>query len=243
MFLLTRHSRFAICLPPPRTEPPPGPARALDERRTSLMKSSGPDRRQPHARLRALPGAGEGGDQAGRQRPFTFTPDGNPLVGPAPGVKNYWAACGVLAGFSQGGGGGLALAPLDDRRRPGHGRLGDGRGALRRLRGAGLRAGDGPPDLRHPLPGALPQRGAPGRAAPAPHPDPRPPEGEGGGVRRRVRAGAGAVVRAARGRAGRDPDLPPLQRPRSGGRGMPRGARGVGITETSGRTTSSGARR
>ena len=42
--------------------------------------------------------------------PFTFTPDGNPLVGPAPEVRNYWAACGVLAGFSQGGGVGLALA-------------------------------------------------------------------------------------------------------------------------------------
>ena len=42
--------------------------------------------------------------------PFTFTPDGNPLVGPVPEVKNYWAACGVLAGFSQGGGVGLALA-------------------------------------------------------------------------------------------------------------------------------------
>ncbi len=42
--------------------------------------------------------------------PFTFTPDGNPLVGPVPGVRNYWAACGVMAGFAQGGGVGLALA-------------------------------------------------------------------------------------------------------------------------------------
>jgi dimethylglycine dehydrogenase len=42
--------------------------------------------------------------------PFTFTPDGNPLVGPVPGVRNYWAACGVMAGFCQGGGVGLALA-------------------------------------------------------------------------------------------------------------------------------------
>ena len=42
--------------------------------------------------------------------PFTFTPDGNPLVGPVRGLKNYWAACGVMAGFSQGGGVGLALA-------------------------------------------------------------------------------------------------------------------------------------
>jgi dimethylglycine dehydrogenase len=42
--------------------------------------------------------------------PFTFTPDGNPLVGPVPGVWNYWTACGVMAGFCQGGGVGLALA-------------------------------------------------------------------------------------------------------------------------------------
>jgi dimethylglycine dehydrogenase len=42
--------------------------------------------------------------------PFTFSPDGNPLVGPVPGVRNYWTACGVMAGLSQGGGVGLALA-------------------------------------------------------------------------------------------------------------------------------------
>ena len=42
--------------------------------------------------------------------PFTFAPDGNPLVGPVPGLANYWAACAVMAGFSQGGGVGLALA-------------------------------------------------------------------------------------------------------------------------------------
>jgi dimethylglycine dehydrogenase len=42
--------------------------------------------------------------------PFTFTPDGNPLVGPVPQVSNYWCACGVMAGFSQGGGVGLSLA-------------------------------------------------------------------------------------------------------------------------------------
>tara|TARA_B100000795_G_scaffold261432_1_gene238220 strand:- start:3742 stop:6288 length:2547 start_codon:yes stop_codon:yes gene_type:complete len=42
--------------------------------------------------------------------PFTFAPDGNPLVGPVPGLTNYWSACAVMAGFSQGGGVGLALA-------------------------------------------------------------------------------------------------------------------------------------
>jgi dimethylglycine dehydrogenase len=42
--------------------------------------------------------------------PFTFAPDGNPLVGPIRGLRNYWVACGVMAGLSQGGGVGLALA-------------------------------------------------------------------------------------------------------------------------------------
>ena len=41
---------------------------------------------------------------------FTFTPDGNPLVGPVAGIPNYWAACGCMAGFSQCAGIGLALA-------------------------------------------------------------------------------------------------------------------------------------
>jgi dimethylglycine dehydrogenase len=42
--------------------------------------------------------------------PFTFAPDGNPLVGPVQGLRNYWCACAVMAGFSQGGGVGLALS-------------------------------------------------------------------------------------------------------------------------------------
>ncbi|MFM7066507.1 MAG: FAD-dependent oxidoreductase, partial [Gammaproteobacteria bacterium] len=42
--------------------------------------------------------------------PFTFAPDGNPLVGPVRGLQGYWCACGVMAGFSQGGGVGLAVA-------------------------------------------------------------------------------------------------------------------------------------
>ena len=42
--------------------------------------------------------------------PFTFAPDGNPLVGPVQDLPGYWCACGVMAGFSQGGGVGQALA-------------------------------------------------------------------------------------------------------------------------------------
>ncbi len=40
---------------------------------------------------------------------FTFSPDGNPLVGPV-GPRGYWVACAVMAGFSQGGGVGKSLA-------------------------------------------------------------------------------------------------------------------------------------
>jgi dimethylglycine dehydrogenase len=42
--------------------------------------------------------------------PFTFAPDGNPLVGPVPGLPGYWSASAVMAGFSQGGGVGLIVA-------------------------------------------------------------------------------------------------------------------------------------
>ena len=42
--------------------------------------------------------------------PFTFGPDGSPLIGPVPGMKNYWVAVGVMAGFCQGGGVGKCIA-------------------------------------------------------------------------------------------------------------------------------------
>lgn len=41
---------------------------------------------------------------------FTFSPDGNPLVGPVPDKPGYWCACAVMAGFLQGGGVGKSLA-------------------------------------------------------------------------------------------------------------------------------------
>ena len=51
---------------------------------------------------------------------FTFTPDGNPLVGPVTGLKNYWVACGCMGGFSQGGAIGLTLANWMIEGDPGH---------------------------------------------------------------------------------------------------------------------------
>jgi dimethylglycine dehydrogenase len=57
-----------------------------------------------------FPALGQAGIRKVVNGPFTFAPDGNPLVGPIRGLRNFWVACGVMAGFSQGGGVGLALA-------------------------------------------------------------------------------------------------------------------------------------
>ncbi|HUN71960.1 MAG TPA: FAD-dependent oxidoreductase [Steroidobacteraceae bacterium] len=57
-----------------------------------------------------FPALGEVGVRKVVNGPFTFAPDGNPLIGPIKGLRNFWVACGVMAGFSQGGGVGLALS-------------------------------------------------------------------------------------------------------------------------------------
>jgi dimethylglycine dehydrogenase len=60
--------------------------------------------------FRHFPALGRVGIRKAVNGPFTFAPDGNPLVGPLRGVRNYWVACAVMAGFSQGGGIGLVLS-------------------------------------------------------------------------------------------------------------------------------------
>jgi len=57
-----------------------------------------------------IPALGTSGIKTVVNGPFTFGPDGNPMIGPVPGLRNYWAAVGVMAGFCQAGGVGLCLA-------------------------------------------------------------------------------------------------------------------------------------
>ena len=57
-----------------------------------------------------IPALTETGIRQAINGPFTFGPDGNPMIGPVPGMKNYWCAVGVMAGFCQGGGVGLTMA-------------------------------------------------------------------------------------------------------------------------------------
>ena len=42
--------------------------------------------------------------------PIPYTPDGNPLIGPMPGVRNAFEACVFTFGIAQGGGAGKVLA-------------------------------------------------------------------------------------------------------------------------------------
>ena len=57
-----------------------------------------------------IPALGNAGIKDMINGPFTFGPDGNPMIGPVPGMTNYWCAVGVMAGFCQGGGVGLTMA-------------------------------------------------------------------------------------------------------------------------------------
>ena len=60
--------------------------------------------------FRHFPALGRVGIRKAINGPFTFAPDGNPLLGPVRGIRNFWVACAVMAGFSQGGGIGLVLS-------------------------------------------------------------------------------------------------------------------------------------
>ena len=157
--------------------------------------------------------------------PFTFSPDGNPLVGPDPGHAQ------LLGGLR---GDGRAVAgrrrrsgpgQLDGRGRSRRRHLGDGRRPLRRLRHARLHQRQGPRELQPPVPHHVPERGAAGGSPAAHHADLRPAHRAQRRVGCVVRAGARAVVPAPGRGAGRGGDVPPLQRLPPGGRGVRGGAR------------------
>jgi len=57
-----------------------------------------------------IPALGHAGIKRIINGAMVFTPDGNPVIGPLPGQHSAFVAAGVMAGFSQGGGVGLAVA-------------------------------------------------------------------------------------------------------------------------------------
>ena len=98
--------------------------RAVRERRAALVDRwlparirrrldaarSGQGRGHHHDGDGAHPCAGNGRDQIDRQGPITFTPDANPLIGPAHGLPNAWLLTGSSMGVMEGGGAGWFLA-------------------------------------------------------------------------------------------------------------------------------------
>ena len=70
------------------------------------------DRLEPHieAAIKRVPMFGEAGVKNCINGPIPYTPDGNPLLGPAYGLKNFWLAEGFSFGITAAGGAGKYLA-------------------------------------------------------------------------------------------------------------------------------------
>ena len=130
--------------------------------------------------------------------PICYTPDGNPLVGPAPGLRNLWLAEGFSFGITAAGGTGhylaqmitegeaeIDMASLDPKR---FGRWMTTEYAVAQERGVLC------PRLRP----ASPRRGAPGLPAAALLARLRPAEGPRGAVRPGERLGAAELLRPRR---------------------------------------------
>lgn len=60
--------------------------------------------------IERIPVLGEAGIKTTVHGPISYTPDGQPLVGPAPGMRNAWIAAGSGFGIGEGAGAGRLLA-------------------------------------------------------------------------------------------------------------------------------------
>lgn len=70
------------------------------------------DRLEPHieAAINRVPAFGEVGVKQVFNGAICYTPDGNPIIGPAPGLKNFWLNEGHSFGITAAGGAGWQLA-------------------------------------------------------------------------------------------------------------------------------------
>jgi dimethylglycine dehydrogenase len=70
------------------------------------------DRLQVHidAAMRRVPALAKVGIKNCVNGPIPYTPDGSPLIGPAPGLRNYWLCEGFSFGITQAGGAGKLIA-------------------------------------------------------------------------------------------------------------------------------------
>jgi dimethylglycine dehydrogenase len=75
---------------------------------------------EPHieAAINRIPIFAEAGIKDVINGPIAYTPDGNPIVGPAPGLKNFWLSEGHSFGITAAGGAGWQLAEWITEGRP-----------------------------------------------------------------------------------------------------------------------------
>ena len=144
-----------------------------------------------------LPVLNEIGIQTVINGPIPVSADGEPLLGLAPGLDNFYVACGFTAGIAASGGAGLALANLIL-----HGDAGmdlwpfDVRRFSRAPGPAALPGKACDRSLRRLLPDSLAGGGAPGGAQPAALAAARAAAARGSGVRIQGRLGTAQLVRA-----------------------------------------------
>ena len=72
-------------------------------RRETITGSGDPERLRSivEAAMARVPVLARAGVQRIVNGPITYTPDGNPLLGPAFGLPGYWLACGLSFGITQ----------------------------------------------------------------------------------------------------------------------------------------------
>ncbi len=144
-----------------------------------------------------FPALGRAGIRKAVNGPFTFAPDGNPLVGPVRGLRELLGGVRGHGRLQPGRRHRPGAVALDGRGRPGAGHPVHGRGALRRLRHPQVHLDQGARELRAALPPGLPERGAAGGAPGAPLADLRPAARRRRRHGRELRPGERAVVRPA----------------------------------------------
>ena len=111
-----------------------------------------------------VPILAEGGVKRVVNGPIPYAPDGNPYIGPAHGLTNFYQCCCFSFGIAQSGGAGKFLSEWVVDGDAGMGRLGVRPAPLHRLRHHRLHGRQGDRAVPERVRRRLPVRGAPGRA-------------------------------------------------------------------------------
>jgi len=107
-----RQERDALLLGPYEWKATPHWLESIPERFAFQLFPDDLERLEPHIALACarVPILGSIGVRKVINGPIPYTPDGNPLIGPAPGLTNFFEACVFSFGIVQAGGAGKALA-------------------------------------------------------------------------------------------------------------------------------------